>query len=422
MPARAELPAGSSGLPSTAVAAGDEESDRQRGGILRDARLLTLLGILFLVMVGFGIVIPTLPFLARDLGASATGLGVMTSLYALAQFAFAPYWGSLSDRIGRRKLLITGMAGFSLSFLWMGTAGSFLLLCLSRVLGGLLSSATMPVAQAFAADVTRPEERGRVMGLMGAAMGAGFIFGPVIGGFLIPFGYRVPFFVGGGLGAATVLAALLVLPEPRKAALGASQPARQSRLANTLVALRSPIAAYFWLALVLSFANSSMFSMLAFYLADRYGAGAQATGAAFGLLGLSSAVIQALLVGPVTRRTGEDRAILLSLGSAAVGFLVMATAAQLWMALLAIIVATGGTALGRPAITAAASRRTPLPQGITMGLQTSFDSFGRIVGPLWAGAVYGFSITAPYWSALAACAVAVVAVLRWLQRIESGAP
>lgn len=420
MSARAEPSAGTGGVPSAVVSAAGEESDRRRG-ILRDARLLTLLGILFLVMVGFGIVIPTLPFLARDLGASATSLGVMTSLYALAQFAFAPYWGSLSDRIGRRKLLITGMAGFSLSFLWMGTAGSFLILCISRVLGGLLSSATMPVAQAFAADVTPPEERGRVMGLMGAAMGVGFIFGPVIGGFLIPFGYRVPFFAGGGLGAATVLAALLVLPEPQKTAPGAGKPARQSRLANTLVALRSPIAAYFWLALVLSFANSSMFSMLAFYLADRYGAGAQATGAAFGLLGLSSAVIQALLVGPVTRWAGEDRVILLSLGLGAVGFLVMAIAAQLWVAFLAIIVATGGTALGRPAITAAASRQTPLPQGITMGLQTSFDSLGRIVGPLWAGVVYGFSITGPHWSALAACGLAAGAVVRWLKRKEAGA-
>lgn len=182
---------------------------------------------LFILLAGFGLIIPTLPFYARSMGATSVHMGLLITVWAGAQFAFAPFWGSLSDRIGRKPVLLLGLAGFTASFFLMALAQSVVGLLLARFLGGVLSAAALPTAQAYIADVTPPEERGQGMALIGATFGLGFIVGPAIGGLLAPFGVTVPFYVAAAAGLLTIPLTWKILPEShpaeiRSAAAGAS--------------------------------------------------------------------------------------------------------------------------------------------------------------------------------------------------------
>ena len=175
-----------------------------------------VLGIIFLTvfldLVGFGIVLPLLPFYASDMGATPLMVGLIISSYSAMQFLFSPVWGALSDRLGRRPLLILGLFGSAVSYIVFGLADTIGVLLASRVIAGIMG-ANIPVAQAYIADSTTVEGRARGMGLIGAAFGLGFIFGPAIGGGLSPWGYGVPGFVAAGLSLAAATAAWLWLPE-----------------------------------------------------------------------------------------------------------------------------------------------------------------------------------------------------------------
>ncbi|MGZ4030930.1 MAG: MFS transporter, partial [Tumebacillaceae bacterium] len=141
-----------------------------------------LMAVMFLVMLGFGIIIPVLPFFAQQIGASPGQLGLLMAVYSLTQFLFAPLWGGLSDRIGRKPVMLIGIFGLALSFFLFAVATQLWMLFAVRILAGLLSSANMPTVMAYVADITTPEQRGRGMGMIGMSIGLGFIFGPAIGG------------------------------------------------------------------------------------------------------------------------------------------------------------------------------------------------------------------------------------------------
>lgn len=155
--------------------------------------------ILFLAMMGFGIIISILPFLVTDLGGTPTMLGLFMASYSLMQFLFAPLWGRTSDRIGRRPIILLGLGGFAITFLLFGLATKLWMLFVIRILTGIISSAMLPTAMAYIADITEGDERSKGMGLMGAAMGLGMIFGPAIGGWLGHNGFVLPFFAAGGI-------------------------------------------------------------------------------------------------------------------------------------------------------------------------------------------------------------------------------
>ena len=388
---------------------------RQDAGASQGYQLHTLSATLFVVAVGFGIVIPTFPFLVRELGASTFQLGLLTTVYALMQFLFAPVWGSLSDRYGRKRILIAGMAGFGVSYLLMGVGTSYPHLLLARVLGGILSSATLPTAMAFAADVSSEEERGRAMGRMGAALSLGFVFGPTIGGALAPLGVRAPFYVGGAVALLNCLLAIAILKEPTRREI--RRPSgRTSGFQNIRLALTSGLAPLFLLILASMFSNSSMFTILPLFLADKMGGDATMAGMVFTVQGATAAVFQWFILGITLRLWGEEGTVLRALVITAVGFLALSLAPNPSMVIAAVIVIASGSALSRPILTSLVSKRTTMMQGSTMGMQTSFDSMGRMLGPMWAGFIYSYSIAAPFWSAMVI--YIVVAFLFALQLIH----
>ncbi|HLS91628.1 MAG TPA: MFS transporter, partial [Limnochordia bacterium] len=353
----------------------------------RNVPLITLFLVLFTVSVGFGLVIPILPLLAREFGASAFLLGLMTASYAVVQFLFAPIWGQVSDRVGRKKVLMVGITGLAFSFLLMGFAKSYWMLFTARVLGGFLSSATLPAAQAMAAELSGTKNRAKAMGLMGAAFGTGFIFGPLIGGVLTPLGFSVPFITGGVMGLATVALSAWALREPPRSK-GDQDPDQQEAPRSTLEGLRQALAGsgrpYYLLAFLIMFAQSNQMTSLAYLLTDRFGSDVSMIGVVFALNGAVGALLQGAAIGPITDRLGEKTTLLAGLALGALAYAGIVLAPTLGLAVFCIVLTAVAMAFTRPPATSLLSKVTELPQGITMGLQSSFDSLGRVIGPLWA--------------------------------------
>lgn len=372
------------------------------------------------MMVGFGIVIPVLPFLAHDLGASPVDMGLLVSVWALAQFLFAPLWGGFSDRWGRKPALVIGLMGLAVTQFMITLAGSVAGLVTARALGGLVSSATMPAASAYVADVTTVEDRGHAMALMGAAFASGFALGPAIGGLLAPFGVLVPFYAAGVMGFVAAFLAWIVLPETRPRGAGpavaglppTAMGGERTRAGPFAVfsALKGPYGVLLGLAFANTFAGSSMFSMLSYFVMERFGGSAADAGVAFTVQGVTSLIIQALIVGRVIRAAGESRTLQAGLLICAAGYLMVARSFTFPVLLGAVMLAAAGMAFAKPSIMSAVSKRTQMSQGVSMGMLSSSEALGRMVGPLWAGYLFGFGAGGPYYSAASMMVVGLLAL------------
>jgi len=392
-------------------------------------RLVVYLSI-FMAMAGYGITVPIMPFIARDLGASPLGVSLLVSLFALTQFISGPFWGNLSDRYGRKRILVAGLSGYALSFFLAGMSRSLPALIGSRALGGLLSAAMFPSCQALIADMTAPADRGPAMAAMGAWVNLGFLLGPVIGGVLAPVGNAVAMSVAGGVVVVTAILAATGLREPGKpyrpqaaavdeptAAAGTARPAAPTgrgwpSLADVALAVRSPIAPYLSLTFAISFGQGALTALLAYFVIDRFGGTARDAATIFTAVGLASFLAQTLLVGRLIRRFGEHRLALAAVVVCTAGFVSLVPATSVPAAVAAGMLTGLGSSILRPCLTSATSLLTPLPQGLTMGLQSSLDSLGRMLGPTIGGWLYGFGVTLPFWSSAAVLAGVGLGVAR----------
>ncbi|MGF7185916.1 multidrug resistance protein [Desulfitispora alkaliphila] len=354
---------------------------------------LILFAVLFTIMLGFGIIIPVLPFFSRELGASSLDLGLLMASYSVMQFIFAPIWGNLSDRVGRKPLLIMGVIGFALSFLIFGLAQRLWVLFLARIVGGLLSSAAMPTAMAYISDTTDEKSRGQGMGMMGAAMGLGVIFGPAIGGFLAGYHVSTPFFVAAALAAVNVIFIIIFLPE---SLLEEERTEKKSKRPSLTKGLQSSIGVLLVVAFIVSFAAANLEATFAYFASDNFGFGEKEMGLAFMIMGIVTVVQQGLVVGYVINRFGEKAIMLAGLFITASAYLLVLSAVGLVSLIFFIALSGVGMGLLRPAMNSLVSKQTPFNQGVSMGMVGSFDSLGRIIGPIWGGFTYMFGTSYPY--------------------------
>ncbi len=371
---------------------------------------------LIIVMMGFGMAIPVLPFYVDSFGASASQLGLLMSLYGVMQFIFAPVWGGLSDRYGRKPLILLGVLGNAISQLMFGLATSLWMLYAARALAGILSAATLPTAMAYISDSTTAEKRSSGMGMIGAAMGIGMVLGPGLGGLLSTDSLALPFLIAAGLStvALVLIVALLPesLPEERRHAEAAFKGPQFGQLWH---ALFGPIGLLLVMAFTITFGLTNFEAVFGLFAKERFGYGSAQVGGILMFIGVVSAAMQMGMTGPLTRRFGEVGTLRLALGVTVIGFGLMLLAQNLAGILITVLIFVGGNALLNPVTSALISRRATMPQGAAMGLNNSYQSLGRIIGPTWAGLLFDANITLPYLSGALITAVALGISLIWLK-------
>jgi MFS transporter, DHA1 family, tetracycline resistance protein len=346
--------------------------------------LLSPLGIVFTTvvidLVGFGMVLPILPLWAEEFGASPTEIGLLTASYAVAQIVFAPLWGRLSDRYGRRPVILVSLAGSAIAALMIGLAGALVVVWVARVLQGV-AGASYAAAQAYVADVTTARERARGMGLIGAAFGLGFILGPAFGAVFSAVDARLPFFVAAGLAAVNLAIAFRRLPESLRPGAPRAQAPRLDVLRRALASRE--LGPLVWLSFVATFAFVGMEATFALFGERRFDYGATEIAGLFAFIGVMAAVAQGLLIGRLAERFGEGRVMIAGLVGTAAGLLLVAVSESLWALLPGLAVLAVGSGLVFAATTALISLAArESEQGSVLGLTASVGGAARIAGPV----------------------------------------
>jgi DHA1 family tetracycline resistance protein-like MFS transporter len=389
----------------------------------RGARLTVFLAIL-LDLIGFGMILPLLPFYAEEFHASRLTIGVIFASYSLAQLLFAPWLGRLSDRFGRRPLMLASIAGGAVAHLLFATAGSVAMLLVARSLSGI-AAANYGIAQAYLADITTPERRSRAMGLVGAAFGLGFVIGPALGGALSRFGIAAVPYAAAALSAANLLIALLVLPE--------SLPPEARRLARAKSLFGFEDLAQLWrdgrmrslmlLFFLVMFCFSIMEATLALFCQASFGFGPRAIAGLFTYLGVLLVIVQGGLLGPLVKRFGDRRLIVGGIALMALGLMLLPAPPRAGWLLLSTGLLAIGSGLHNPSLLALLSRLSGAgAQGETIGVSRSFGALARVAGPLagtWIFQVGGASW--PFWCAGLLMVVALLVAQDLLRRVPAAA-
>jgi len=359
---------------------------------IRRGALATVWLTLFLDLVAFGIIIPVLPYYAESFGASAKVVTLLSTTYSLAQFAFAPVLGRLSDRHGRRPVMLISIAGSIAAMLSLAAAHTLFFVFLARAIGGM-SNANISTAYAYVADQVPGNQRAKYMGIMGSAIGFGFVVGPAIGGVLSrPDLPELPFLVGAVLSAINWLMALILLPETRSPEQrAASETQKRPRL---LAAIRGAlwgtplgwlVATYFGFFSVFA----AMESTFALFCEAVFDWTSRETGYLFSLIGVVILLTQGVLVGRVVAWLGEQRTMVAGLAILAVGLVATAFAPNVPVLALGAAGIAMGNGLVTPSISALVSQTASAEeQGWAQGLTQSSAAFARILAPIGAGLVF----------------------------------
>jgi MFS transporter, DHA1 family, tetracycline resistance protein len=362
-------------------------TDSRTAAPARQAAAPFILVCVLIDVLGFGLIIPVLPSLigefagARD--AQAYWYGTLTAVYGVMQFACAPLLGALSDRYGRRPVMLFAITGLGLDFLLMALAPSLGWLLVARVIGGG-TAANFSVASAYVADVTAPEQRAKAMGLIGAAFGIGFVFGPVLGGLLAGVDLRLPFYAAAGLALINVAYGYFVLPESlpkdRRAPFVLAKANPFSALKG-LIELRA-VGGLIWVFAMTMLAQFILQSTWVLFTTFRFGWSPTDNGISLFVVGIAAALVQGVLLGLLLKRMGERGTALLGMASGAIAFALYGLAQQSWM-MYAIIAANALTFAVGPALQGLVSRNVdPRAQGITMGSLNALQSIMMVLAPL----------------------------------------
>jgi MFS transporter, DHA1 family, multidrug resistance protein len=368
---------------------------------------------MFLVMVGFGIIIPVLPFYAENLGTTPTELGLLMAVYSLMQLLFAPMWGGVSDRIGRKPVILIGIFGLSLSFFLLAISSNLWMLFVARIIGGILSAANMPTVQAYVADITTEEDRGKGMGIIGAATGLGFIFGPAIGGAFTKINLHIPFFIAGIVSLLTFFLVIFILKESLHITKNVTPKRSQSWKKIT----NEPFAMLYFLQFFISLSLSGLEATFAYFAAKTAGMDSVSLGYAFMIMGLASAAVQGLM-GTFTKKYGEAAIIQTGITVSAIGFGLILFTQNFTTAAIFLAVFGIGNGVIRPSVSSLLTKKSQFGHGVTTGYLSSFDSLGRIIGPVLGGYLYSISIGFPYISGMFLSIIAYILFQFYLSRAK----
>lgn len=392
---------------------------------MRKPSLLIIFLTVFVDLIGFGIVMPLLPIYSKEFGATGWMNGAIVGSFSLMQFVFAPWWGRLSDRIGRRPVLLVSNFGSAVAYAGFGYASTFTgetaLWCLlaSRVFAGICG-ANLSVASAYIADVSPPEKRSKSMGLIGMAFGLGFILGPALGSFSAArFGLAGPGWVAGGICALNFFLTAILLVESRKPT--GESVVHRVRLAQWSHTFQNRtvgflIVMYFFA----TFAFASFEMTIGFILRDNFGYGPKQIGYYITYCGVLSALLQGGGIGPLVKRFGERKLLSMALIICGVGLVVLPFVKSQTGLLIGLAIFAFGSGIHRPPLFGLISLLTPAnEQGATMGVSQSASSLARIVAPFFAAMLYDYSKALPYLICAGISVVCGVIAYSYLNRPET---
>ncbi|TDM02111.1 MFS transporter [Macrococcus hajekii] len=362
-----------------------------------------LMAIQFFIYFGFSIVIPVIPALVKSLGLNAFHMGLLLSVYSIASFIAAPFWGQLSDKIGRKKILIIGLIGFAVSFLTFGLfIDNLALLYASRIIGGLFSGACFSTTTSIVADVTTSEERNRYMGLMGMMIGFGFIFGPAVGGLLAGYSYQLPYFVTTAILVAIIIGVFLSLPETHH-----HEPGHQvKQKLNYTVPIIILLISTFIVTMTMSGMESS-FQLLEIEKIN-------ITPTQMGMLFMIGGLVNGLLQGGYLRKVqhGQEKRVMVA-GQmiTIIAFIMLPFTMNLIYAGICLVLLMSGNALVRTLLTSTLTKTTSSRNmGKLTGVSYSLDSLGRIIGPLLFTGLMTYSLSLPFFIGAVTSLIALVLI------------
>ncbi|MDB6128733.1 MAG: TCR/Tet family transporter [Verrucomicrobia bacterium] len=353
---------------------------------------------LVLSVVGFGLLIPVLPALVKefkggDVAAGSHAYGWIISTYALMQFVGSPIMGSLSDRFGRRRIILIATAGSAIDYVIMANAPTLMWLFVARIIAGF-TAGVLSTANAYIADVTPPEKRAQSFGLMGAAFGIGFVIGPVLGGFLGHYNLRLPFWVAAGCAATNWLWGFLVLPESLKPENRRAFEWKRANPIGALIALRHlpTVLALAWSYFILMLAQTMLQSTWALYTDARYHWGPLQIGLSLMTVGVLSGLVQATLVKKIVPKLGETRAVVIGFIISICAQVGYGLATHGWM-IYVIVIAGAFAGISQPALQAYITKHVPPnEQGAVQGVYGGLASLAGIPGPLIGTFILGWAI------------------------------
>jgi MFS transporter, DHA1 family, multidrug resistance protein len=381
-------------------------------------KIIVLMINMFIAIGSFGIIIPILPAYLESIGQGGTAAGLFIAIFAGAQFLFSPIGGKWTDQYGRRKMIIYGLAGLTLSMFIFYAVDSIWLLYASRAIGGVGCALLVPAIFAYVSDITTPEQRAKGNSYVSASMSLGIVVGPGIGGFLADFGLKFPFLVSALVSLVSVIFSIAVLKESDASRTGANAAIldNESMVRKMTRSVKMPYFIPLIIALVMSFGLIAYESVIGLYLDNQFGSTAKDIAIMVTATGVVSVIVQLFVVDRIVTRFGEKSVLNVFIGVAAIGFLlsIFATSYAFFFTISLIIFLS--TSILRPVLTTLISKMAGNEQGFAMGMNNAYQSIGNVAGPTLAGVLYDVHIDYPFVLGMALLAFTLCITVIWQRR------
>ncbi|MEC0667050.1 MFS transporter [Priestia flexa] len=382
-------------------------------------KIIILMINMFIAVGSFGIIIPILPAYLQSINQGGTAAGLMIAIFAGAQLIFSPIAGKWSDQYGRRKMIIYGLAGLTLSMFIFYAVNSIWLLYASRVIGGVGAALLIPAIFAYVADITTMEQRAKGNSLVSAAMSLGIVIGPGLGGFLADFGLKIPFLVSALVSLVAVLFSMMLLENSETEEATAARAAIQDNESMVSKLARSVKMPYFIplvITLVMSFGLMAYESVLGLFLDKQYGATPQQIALMVTATGIVSVIVQLFLVDRIVRIFGEIAVLNIFIGVAALGFLLSLFTGSYSLFFVISLIIFLATSILRPVLNTLISKMAGNEQGFAMGMNNAYMSIGNVLGPTLAGVLFDVQIMYPFVLSLVLLLVTLGITIVWQKR------